>query len=111
MRRDLVASRAMFLIAFLALSSPVFAEAGAWVRVPGQTLADLLQKHQRAADVESSSGLSWPDGRQAIVTFVRVKQSGREVSRYRCIENFQANMQGTGGACRKLVKSQKSILD
>src|SRR5680860_1849552 len=57
---------------------------------------DLASKQ---AELLSSSGLSWPDGRQGIVTFWR-----HENSLYRCIDFFDESYQQTGGACSKPVK-------
>lgn len=59
--------------------------------------------------IESSAGLSWPDGRQAIVTFWK----GPEKDAYlrgvvvRCISYFSADMTDTGEKCQMAVKRAK----
>jgi hypothetical protein len=62
----------------------------AWRMVVGLTSGDLAQKD---AALISSAGLSWPDGRQAIVTFWKAEKI------YRCVDFFNADYQQTGGAC------------
>jgi hypothetical protein len=44
-------------------------------------------------------GLSWPDGRQAIVTFWKAENSV-----FRCIDYFDTSMQSTGGGCYSPAK-------
>ena len=56
------------------------------------TSADLAG--DATTELRDTTGLSWPDGRQAIVTFW---YSGPAM--YRCIDYFDSNMQATGGLC------------
>jgi hypothetical protein len=54
------------------------------------------------AELLASNALSWPDGRQAIVTFwatdnIPVKWS--DAMTIRCIDYFNSSMQNLGGAC------------
>jgi hypothetical protein len=51
----------------------------------------------RGGELLGSSGLSWPDGRQAIITFWRL-ESGAIA---RCIDYFQSDMQFSGASCQR----------
>ena len=62
----------------------------AWRPVPGLTSGDLAKKD---ATLISSAGLSWPDGRQAIVTFWKAETI------YRCGDFFSTHYEQTGGGC------------
>jgi len=66
-----------------------------WRAVPPNS-SDLANK---SAELLSSSGLSWPDGRQSIVTFWRYNNS-----LYRCVDDFNASLQQTGALCYVPVK-------
>lgn len=57
--------------------------------------ADLAKTYKLA----SSVGLSWPDGRQAIVTFWQ-----HAPVLYRCIDYFDASMRSTGGKCQGALR-------
>lgn len=49
----------------------------------------------------SSTGLSWPDGRQAVVTFWYMDSYGFLGGEFfRCIDYFDKDMISTGGACK-----------
>ena len=49
-----------------------------------------------------SSGLSWPDGRQAVVTFWR--STGTKPLHIRCVANFDNVMRWTGEGCYQAVE-------
>jgi len=56
---------------------------------------------ERKETVVGTSGLSWPDGRQAIVIHIEVEQ-GEGKWLYRCIQYFAAHMQQTREECYEL---------
>jgi hypothetical protein len=58
----------------------------------GTTTADLAAAGWK---VEAAAGLSWPDGRQGIVTFWRY-----DGYLMRCITAFQADEQQSGDLCK-----------
>ena len=53
----------------------------------------------RGLELVTSSGFSWPDGRQAIVTFWQQSGEAPEPKMYRCIDYFNKRMEPTGGRC------------
>ena len=68
-----------------------------WQATPAFTSAHFVQL---GADHLSAVGLSWPDGRQAIVTFWYIDSYGfKGGETFRCIDYFDAAMQSTGGVC------------
>lgn len=71
---------------------------GSWQNVPGVTSAKLATID--GTTLEASSGLSWPDGRQAIVAFWKTKEG----LRLRCTTMFNASMQFTGELCAQAMK-------
>lgn len=75
---------------------PTQADAANWQTMPGTTSADLAGGGWRLL---SSSGLSWPDGRQAIVTFWKDPDAPAVI---RCISYFEADMSGDGEACQQV---------
>jgi len=62
-----------------------------WRIVVSLTSRDLANEK---AELISSAGLSWPDGRQAVVTFWKA-----ENSLFRCIDYFDKDFRQTGSAC------------
>jgi hypothetical protein len=64
-----------------------------WVHVPGLKSSSFAAT--KGAKLISSSSLSWPDGRQALVTYWDV--TGKLIMR--CIDYFNADMTQTGGIC------------
>src|SRR5262245_35208891 len=64
-----------------------------WLILPGVTSASIAVVPE-GWQLVSSSGLSWPHGKQAIVTFWRKGNIHR-----RCLDYFDADMQQTGGLC------------
>lgn len=79
-----------------------------WVPIPGYSLWELYtyggidQKEiKRETKIVSSSGLSWPDGRQALITYVEVIQ-GKQKWLYRCVDSTNKDFQSTGQLCYEL---------
>ena len=95
-------------IALLIALLPLSANADQWKHV----LSDLHACHSRdpldqrvgiERDVVGTAGLSWPDGRQALVTTVQIKNTEKQWL-CRCTDYFDADMQQTGQACYELRK-------
>ena len=63
-----------------------------WETAPEASTASLAAN---SAKLEASSGLSFPDGRQAIVTFW-TSSSGPV---FQCVTFYDASMQATGEKC------------
>ena len=96
------------IIIFILFSTT--ASASEWKFLPTYDLYQLLYSDlakitntSRKAQIVGTSGLSWPDGKQAIVTFVNVTQKD-ETWVYRCTQYFSPDMQQTGEACYELRK-------
>ena len=94
------------LIAFISLR----VNASEWKPLPGYDTFELYSggianklDAKRKVAIVGTSGLSWPDGRQAIVTHIEVEQ-GKGKWHYRCVQNFAADMQQTGEMCYELRK-------
>lgn len=69
----------------------------AWGMFTGISSATLASE---GADLVASTGFSWPDGRQALVTFWRPTQEPYIwADTVRCVDYFDGSMQSTGGAC------------
>jgi hypothetical protein len=81
------------VLALAGYSAP--SSAANWYSMPGTTSADLARDDWRLL---SSSGLSWPDGRQAIVTFWKNPDTAAVV---RCISYFEVDMSGDGEVCEQ----------
>ena len=79
--------------------APVAHAADRWVMQPSpQPLTKLWNKVQNGKGrFLSSSGLSWPDGRQSVALYFEIE--GRL---WRCVENFTARMEWTGTTCHRL---------
>jgi hypothetical protein len=108
-QRNLVVRVATYIGAIIILANPAFGQSAAegetqdsispsnWIRsyfVNSAALSVL------GGELLSSSGLSWPDGRQAVVTFWFIDSHGFEPwEHFRCIDYFKQDMQATGGAC------------
>jgi hypothetical protein len=95
------------IILFIALIT-LSANASEWKPLPGYDIFELYSGSmakkldvERTKSVVGTSGLSWPDGRQAIVIHIEVEQ-GKEKWLYRCIQYFAADMQQTGEQCYEL---------
>jgi hypothetical protein len=68
-----------------------------WKVMPGTRSSDVAL--MAAVTLISSTGHSWPDGRQVIVTFWR---SG--ITYLRCIDYFDRDMISTGGICFQPIR-------
>ena len=67
----------------------------AWELIPGLTSASLSAEGWRNT---SSSGLSWPDGRRAVISYWQL-ETGDAPFTLRCISSFDVNLQPTGDEC------------
>jgi len=72
-----------------------------WVYQRNTSLTDLFTV---GTSVGSTAGLSWPDGRQAIITYVNTPGPQGSVV-YRCVEYFDEEMNLTNSRCYKLKKN------
>lgn len=70
--------------------------ASIWALEVGLASATLAAQ---GAELLASDGLSWPDGRQATVTYWRPAQGVNLI--VRCIDYFDDSMRSTGGGCQK----------
>src|SRR5262245_36602335 len=86
----------LFLNVASALGQEV-AEQDKWKVMPGTQSADIAK--MLLVTLASSAGLSWPDGRQAIMTFWK---SGATL--LRCIDYFEQDMTPSGGVCYQPVQ-------
>jgi len=75
------------------------AAAQSWEWLPGMTSAKLAASGWK---LEGSAGLSWPDGRQSIVTFWSSVIEGNRMT-FRCITALAADEQQTGDLCKQPV--------
>lgn len=66
-----------------------------WEIVPGLTSANLSAA---PSQLVGSSGLGWPDGRQAVVTFWSAKNPHSTI---RCTAYFDKDMRQTGEKCER----------
>ena len=71
-----------------------------WELLVGMTSAQLAAA---GWELVASSGLSWPDGRQGLVTFWRAVFDGRPFL-FRCVTAFDAYMEEAGEACKQVVQ-------
>lgn len=67
----------------------------AWELVPGLSSASLPAEGWRNT---SSSGLYWPDGRHAVISYWQL-ETGDGIFTLRCISSFDVNLQPTGDEC------------
>ena len=67
-----------------------------WTMQPGLTLRQVLGS---GGLIRSTAGLSWPDGRQAVVLYV-----DSEGDLLRCVDYFDASMSSTGISCYELAE-------
>ena len=65
-----------------------------------QQLSELLYNH--GGTVEAAAGLSWPDGRQGTVLYVKTDSGDW----FRCSDNFDPDMRYTGGLCHWIERPQ-----
>lgn len=76
------------------------AQAQEWQTLSGMTSAKLAAAGWQQS---GAAGLSWPDGRQAVVSFWWMPTHGDRLT-MRCVDYFDADMRGTGGTCFQAVK-------
>jgi opacity protein-like surface antigen len=85
-----------FCVASMAAFYAGAAPAADWVPMLSVTTADVAAA---GWELRSSSGLSWPDGRQAVVTFwLRALNTPFTI---RCVTAFAADGQQTGSLCKR----------
>lgn len=70
-----------------------------WVPEPDMTLKDYLADGGR---IVAAAGLSWPDGRPAVVVYVEARDET-----FRCVDMYDASFQSTGFMCYRLVAFKK----
>ena len=88
-------------VAAVVLGLPVGgAQAQEWKALPGLTSAKLAASGWLQT---SAAGLSWPDGRQAVVTFWVSTENENQMT-MRCVDYFDDDMVATGGGCSQAVK-------
>ncbi len=72
-----------------------------WQALPGYTLHSLLHSASGVASIVGTSGLSLPDGRQALITMLEIRR-GEHRWVYRCIDYFDSVMRRPGQGCYEL---------
>jgi opacity protein-like surface antigen len=77
------------------------AQAQEWQQLQGMTSAKLAASGWQQS---GAAGLSWPDGRQAVISYWWMLVKGEHRFTMRCIDYFDASMSGTGGGCYQAVK-------
>lgn len=94
------------MISLLLAALPGLA-AAQWQLLPETTLIELYSVKETPFYQDSSipgvSALSWPNGDQAIVTYVEVVREG-EKQLHRCIDFYTSEMESTGSSCYVLVR-------
>ena len=80
-----------------------------WKMLPSYSMYDLLNQESVGglkfeSEITGTSGLSWPDGRQAIITSFEVRSSDSKRWFYRCRDYFDNSMRQTGQMCYELRK-------
>jgi hypothetical protein len=95
----------VLLIALLAVTGVRAQETwmSGWLSGGGNTSAFLAIS---GFEQLSAAGLSWPDGRQAIVTFWKGEASG-VTAHFRCVTYFDASMVETGEHCRSVFATDE----
>jgi hypothetical protein len=83
--------------------------ADVWKALPTYSMFDLLNQNggnglKFESEITGTSGLSWPDGRQAIVTSIEIRSSDSSRFFYRCTDYFDSSMRQTGQMCYELRK-------
>ncbi|PAP92140.1 hypothetical protein CIT31_29715 [Mesorhizobium wenxiniae] len=87
------------LLALGTITSVSASEAAEWQALPGMTSASLAQSGWRQT---GAAGLSWPDGRQAVVSFWE-STSEKQRFTFRCVAYFDKDFHQTGDACYQAV--------
>ena len=91
------------LLALVAMTSPAIAQddadlRGDWLLIYPQPSSGSLA--MSGFDQTAAAGLSWPDGRQAVVTFWTL-QAETDLFIYRCVSYFDAALVPTGEQCAR----------
>ncbi|MFN7609993.1 MAG: hypothetical protein ACK5QX_03505 [bacterium] len=82
------------LLILIAMASPVVAQE--WKLNPGKTSALFASA---GLQLSGTAGLSWPDGKQAIVTYWSMPFEGGKHFTVRCVTYFDADFRQTGDIC------------
>jgi hypothetical protein len=92
------------IVAGLLVTTPAQAEPDPWRWnfLPGTVTSSGLANLR--ATFLGTTGLSWPDGSQAVVTFWRREGKAHDTGEdiyltYRCVDYFNVGMESTGGKC------------
>ena len=98
--------RPITLLAVLAMTTPAIAQghpdlSGDW---EPDTETSSRRLVMAGFDQTGAAGLSWPDGRQAVVTFWR-GQDEHYLFVYRCMSFFDADLVPTGEQCVRAAMS------
>jgi len=74
-------------------------QADEWALLPGKTSASFAQAEGWLP--QGTAGLSWPDGRQALLTYWQRCYDEKPESCFtqRCIDYFDSDMRLTGSVC------------
>ena len=70
-----------------------------WEWLPGMTSAKLAAA---GWEIKASAGMSWPDGRQALITFWYAELEEGVHFTMRCVDNFNEFLQSNGGTCEQV---------
>lgn len=91
------------MILIVMLAHP--AKAGEWEWVPGLTSAELAHAGWL---LHGAAGMSWPDGRQAVVTYWQASppEAGEQMLTMQCFTYFDASARETGDACRQPIHEE-----
>ena len=71
-----------------------------WEWLPEMTSAKLAAA---GWEIKASAGMSWPDGRQSLITFWSVELEDGTSFTMRCEDNFNEFLQSTGGVCKQVA--------
>lgn len=93
-------------VLLLALPASALSE---WVLLPETTMAELYEVPESRFWVDSgvsgTSAVSWPNGDQAIVTYIEIF-NGADKQLHRCIEYFSEDMTPTRTNCYLLAPEE-----
>jgi hypothetical protein len=78
-----------------------------WQPLPGMTSARLAASGWRQT---GAAGLSWPDGRQAVVSYWESTiDNQRTTFTFRCVSYFDADLHQSGDGCSQAVHSDQPV--